>query len=202
MKQIKKLFVLLTALSALLLCAACGAEEEQEPDTQQGIEEPQAPDTVEEADFDPYSPEFSLKSDSGMLQLGEQSGEFPWESGLTAQNISYVSMDGFHSAKILCTDGTVLGGLRQKNVESTNDLLLTDVETGSQMFVTYRGAAVGMTLEEVLALYPEAREFELEPSKAGAAGYVFSGEQYGMTCMEFLFQDGVLTGIHMYNEVC
>lgn len=202
MNSMKKALALLMVLASLLACTACGTKESpqpQEPDTQTAIETPQEP---EEPEFDPYSQEFSVKSDSGVLQLGDQTGTFPWESGLEQQEIHYSSMDGFNLFDIRCTDGTVLHGLREEGAETEDNGLLTSVKTSNPDFATYRGASVGMTQEEVLALYPEAEAFEPTEPVPGGEEYEFSGEQYGMTSMEFSFRDGVLTEIRMQNLTC
>lgn len=201
MNHIKKDLTLLMVLSGLLLCAACGSApkpQSQEQDSQIETEV----ETTQEGEFAPYSKEFSIKSDSGTLQLGEQTGAFPWESGLEQQEIHYSSSDGFDRFDIRCTDGTVLGGLRQEGAETEEDGALSYVETSNPDFATYRGASVGMTQEEVLALYPEAEVFEPAEPVVGRMEYEFSGEQFGMTSIVFSFQDGVLAKIRMENLVC
>lgn len=199
MNRMKKTVALLMVFSLLLLCTACGTEkvpQSQEQDSQQEDMTPQEPE------FDPYSKEFSLQSASGKLQLGDQTGAFPWESDLEQQEISYSSSDGFDMFDILCTDGTALGGLRREGAETEDNGLLTYVETTNSDFTTYRGASVGMTQAEVLALYPEAEAYEPSEPVPGGAEYEFSGEQYGLTSMEFSFRDGVLTEIRMQNLIC
>ena len=200
MKLTKKVLMLL-ALSALLLCAACGAEADQPQEEAPQIED-EMPQEPTEPEFDPESEEFSLHSASGHLQLGEQTGAFPWESGLEQQEIYYSSSDGFDLFDILCTDGTALGGLRQEGVETEDGGTLSSVETANPDFATLRGASVGMSQEEVLALYPEAKAVELSEPVPGGAAYEFSGEQFGMSSILFRFQDGVLANIRIENLVC
>ncbi len=204
MKLMKKPLICGLALSALLVCSACGTEAKPQPTQEQELppDEAVTPEQTVEPELNPYSQEFSVKSDGGVLQLGEQTGAFPWQSGLEQQEVSYSSSDGFDIFEILCTDGTKLSGFRGEGMETEENGLLDYVQTTNPAFATYRGAAVGMTQEEVLALYPEAEAYEPTEPVPGGTEYEFSGEEYGMTSMEFSFRDGVLAEIRMQHLVC
>jgi len=134
--------------------------------------------------------EYSITIDGKSLGLGSQVGAFPWETTLEKRSADYWSMDGFDSFEITCEDGTIIQGLRGEGIKDENNGLITEISTSNPAYQTYRGACVGMSSADVLALYPEA-----VPAKADQTGYCFTDEGIGFKRIFFWVKDDVLTSI-------
>ncbi len=103
--------------------------------------------------------EFSIVVGAQTLTLGEQAGAFPWGTELEADSERYWSSDGFPSFELTCGEGLLLGGFRpEKSIETTENAILRTIENRSPNYKTYRGAYVGMSMEDFQALYPDAEE--------------------------------------------
>lgn len=85
-------------------------------------------------EFDPFSEEFSLWVNGKMLKLGEQAGNFPWQTDLQEEESRFWSTDGFHCFEIICTDGTILSGLRQEGADDATDGMLFSIVTGNRSY--------------------------------------------------------------------
>lgn len=190
--------VALWGLISLLLCTACGAGEG--PERQEEVAPPVVDMEVEagpQEEFDPYSEEFTILVDGESLSIGMQEGSFPWGTSLEEESAEYWSSDGFDGFEIICTDGTILSGLREEGAPDAENGLLNRIETTNAAYETYRGVYAGMTLEEVLEHYPEAERVE-----ADECVYEFSGEMYGLSAIYFTFEDDLLISLEIENLVC
>lgn len=166
----------LAALCAFLLpmvgCAKQAAETPVPTTSQAAVtpmptpEPTSAPTPEPTSTKEPISPaelEFSIVIGDQILTLGEQSGEFPWGTDLEADSEEYWSSDGFHSFELTCGADLLLGGFRpEKYVETTENAILRTIENRNPDYKTYRGAYIGMSLEDFLELYPDAEEVSSE----------------------------------------
>lgn len=193
----KKLLIAFSLLS-LLLCTACGeqtpaASQPETPQTQ--TEEPETPETPEtevvpdlEKEPDPWSKEFSVLVDGQQLKLGRQTGAFPWDTSLEKRSVEYETEGQYDTFEIECVGETELSGLRAQGQETEADGLLTEIDTEDSAIKTYRGAYVGMSMEDVLTLYPEADQRDDDT-------YVFYKERSTVSKIEFEFENGLLESI-------
>ncbi len=143
--------------------------------------------------------EFSIVIGDQLLTLGEQSGEFPWGTDLEADSEVYWNMDGFYSFAIDCGEGLQLAGLRrEKSVETTENGSLTGFDNRKPDYKTYRGAYIGMSLEEFQALYPEAYLMSSAPEVI----YAYNDEpNCGFKILCFVFEDDLLVRFYANNGV-
>lgn len=203
---VKRYVAWLGIFSMLFLFAGCGEGSTPTSPSQEEISSPsaepsdQGEDGLEAGSLQPWSEEFSLTADGHTLTLGEQSGSFPWGMPLEKESTDYPSMDGFDIFRIRCTDGTELGGQRKEGAEDETDGLLTNIVTTSSQFQTHRGASVGMGLKEVQECYPDLIKYE--NTESGENIYAFTGEEYGLSSIEFAFEEDVLTTIRVIHDVC
>lgn len=110
---------------------------------------------------EPISPaelEFSIMIGDKTLTLGVQDGEFPWGTELELDSEEYWSSDGFHGFEFTCGENLTLGGLCLEAKGTEKNGSLTRIENRNPDYKTYRGAYIGMTLEDFLELYPDAEE--------------------------------------------
>lgn len=149
---------------------------------------------------EPISPEkleFSIVIDDKLLILGIQDGKFPWGSELEADNQKFWSMDGFDSFSFTCGENLTLGGLCLEAEGTENNGNLTRIENRNPDYKTYRGAYIGMPLEDFLALYPEAEQ--INTGGIGLA-YSYTDEVHcGFDAIRFNFENDLLVEFKLSN---
>lgn len=150
---------------------------------------------------EPISPEeleFSIVIGEALLVPGRQSGAFPWGTELEADSETYWNMDGFYGFTLACGEGLYLVGSHpEKHVETTENGFLTGIENQNTDYKTYRGAYIGMSLEDFLELYPEA-----EQMNTGRIGLVYSYTDEvhcGFDLLGFSFEDDLLVKFWYHN---
>ena len=147
---------------------------------------------------EPISPEkleFSIVIDDKLLILGIQDGKFPWGSELEADNQKFWSMDGFDSFSFTCGENLTLCGLclEAKGTESNGNL--TGFDNRNPDYKTYRGAYIGMSLEELCALYPEAYLMTSDPEVI----YCYNDGATKALC--FVLEDDLLVKYYCNNGI-
>lgn len=172
-------------LIILLLTVFCGCSTARVPEVTQ---QPQN-------ETDNFQQEFSLLIEDSSLCLGPQTEEFPWETTLQQANCIFYHNDGFTCFKILCEDGTIIEGINPDSIESTENATIMEISIATPVYSTYRSVRVGMTVEEVLALYPEAEYKEYYDYAPGEAAYSFTTPDTGFHQIFFWFVDNKLCQI-------
>ena len=147
---------------------------------------------------EPISPaelEFSIVIGDKTLTLGVQDGEFPWGTELEADSKEFWSMDGFHSFEFTCGENLTLCGLclEAKGTESNGNL--TGFDNRNPDYKTYRGAYIGMSLEELCALYPEAYLMTSDPEVI----YCYNDGATKALC--FVLEDDLLVKYYCNNGI-
>lgn len=139
--------------------------------------------------------EFSIVIGDKTLTLGVQDGEFPWGTELEADSKEFWSMDGFHSFEFTCGENLTLCGLclEAKGTESNGNL--TGFDNRNPDYKTYRGAYIGMSLEELCALYPEAYLMTSNPEVI----YCYNDGATKALC--FVFEDDLLVKYYCNNGI-
>ncbi|MBQ6807904.1 MAG: hypothetical protein IJP07_01900 [Firmicutes bacterium] len=193
----KKLACLLLLCSGLLLFAACSSQNPEQNETVDNLTNSPATENQEKNTEDSPLAEFSIPTNAENLQLGEQSGTFPWGTSLRLAEAEYDSADGFDTFRITCTDGTVLEGLRAEGMEDETDGTLLSISTDNPAIQSYRGAYIGMTVEEFKELYPEA-EYE---DKTDTPYYKYSNEASGVSQIVFWFENNTLASFMIVNGI-
>lgn len=153
-------------------------------------------------DVGPWSEEFSLSRDGASAGLGVQEGAFPWGTGLSVKQVNFWRESGTDYFEITGTDGTMFEGVRQDGTADTRNGLLLGIRTDNPDWRTLRGVSVGMSMEDVLALYPEARAEYDGHREAGTYRYTYSGTRdsaAGVSHIAFSFQESTLTAIDIYH---
>ena len=133
------------------------------------------------ADSGPWSAEFALTCGEASVGLGAQEGAFPWNSGLDASGANYWRSGGQDFFKITGADGSLFTGTRQGGMADACNGLLLEIRTENPDWQTLRGASVGMSMDEVLALYPEASAEYDAHREAGTYRYTYSGTRKDKT---------------------
>ncbi len=150
-------------------------------------------------DAGPWSAEFALTRDEGTVGLGAQKGAFPWESGLDTRNVSFWRSGGEDFFEITGADGSQFMGKRQDGMADAQNGLLLEIRTQNPDWRTLRGAAVGMSMEEVLSLYPEASVEHDAHREAGFYRYTYSGTEddrtSGFSRIAFTFENDALVSM-------
>lgn len=149
--------------------------------------------------FNPFSKEFSLQVNGQTLGLGQQSGNFPWGTDLQEKESNFWNTDGFDCFKIACEDGTVLSGLRKDGMDDATDGMIFSIATKNPSWQTYRGAYVGMSLQDVLALYPEA--IHRDNTDPGENSYSYTSNSSGFSEIIFYFENDGLVSIIIKNSI-
>ena len=204
MKKILSLFILTLLVALLCSCATPSSPNEEQDDSSQNeaidsddaLEEPEQPDLE---DFNPFSQEFSLLIQGETLSFGQQTGNFPWGTSVQEQESKVWRSDGFDGLEIICQDGTVLGGLRAEGMSDATDGFILSMKTTNPSYQTYRGVQVGMSLEDVLAYYPEA--VYRNNTDSGENSYSYSSESSGLSVIIFYFEEDALIAITIQNEI-
>lgn len=145
----------------------------------------------------PWSEEFSLLDDSGALRLGTQQGAFPWGTAAQSDRIDFWRSGGRNFFEIACADGSEIRGIRQEGVADTSNGLLMEIRTKNPEWKTWRGASVGMSMEDALTLYPEAVAVYDAHREPGAYRYTYSSVKSGssVSVLSFTFTNSVLSAI-------
>lgn len=151
-------------------------------------------------DAGPWSEEFALtRDDDGTVRLGAQEGAFPWASGLETQNANFWRSGGQDFFEIVGADGSHFTGTRQGGMADAFNGFLLEVRTENPDWRTRRGVAVGMSMEDVLSLYPEASAEYDAHREAGSYRYTYSGTQEsktsGFSRITFNFENNALTSM-------
>ena len=155
-------------------------------------------------DAGPWSAEFALTRDDGAaVGLGVQEGAFPWNSGLEARESAFRRSGGQDFFDISADDGSEFSGTRRDGVADESGGLLLEIRTANPEWKTRRGAYAGMSMEETLALYPEAAAEYDAHREAGSYRYTYSGTKKdktsGISRITFLFEDNVLASMALYH---
>ena len=153
-------------------------------------------------DTGPWSAEFSLTRDDGSVGLGAQEGAFPWGTGLEVSNRNFWRSGGQDFFEITGADGSQFKGTRQGGMADTSNGFLLEIRTQNPDWRTLRGACVGMSMEEVLALYPEASAEYDAHREAGSYRYTYCGavEKFsGFSRISFTFEQNILTSLDIQH---
>lgn len=155
-------------------------------------------------DSGPWSAEFSLTRDDGeeAVKLGAQKGAFPWGMALDKRDANFWRMGGEDFFEVTASDGSRFSGTRQGGAADTSGGLLLEIRTENPEWATVRGASVGMSMEEVLALYPEASAEHDAHREAGCYRYTYSGaadKLAGISRIAFNFERDALTSIDIFH---
>lgn len=172
-------------LIILLLALLCGCNTTKEPEVIQS----------QQNQVDNFQQEFSIFIEGTPLCLGRQTGAFPWGTNLRQTNCIFYHSDGFTCFKILCEDGTILEGVNPNDLASTENATILKIRPDSPIYPTYRGARIGMTVEDVLKLYPEAEYEENYDYAPNEAAYCFTTPDSGFDQVFFWFVDSKLNQI-------
>ena len=172
----KKIALLLISIGLLICLAACG-------------EKTTAVDTTE----------FSLKLEDATLALGQQSGAFPWGTAMEEKSSRFWSADGSNGFEVVAKDGTKIRGTREESTGDTTDADLFLIVTKSRDWQTYRGAYVGMSMDKVLALYPEA--VRRDGDGPGVTAYEYTTEETFFYQLIFNFEKDKLAEITLANGI-
>ena len=176
-------------LVILLLALLCGCNTAKEPEVTQ----------TSQNDADTIHQEFSILIEGAPVCLGLQTGTFPWGTNLRQTNCIFWRSDGFTCFKILCEDGTIIKGINPNSIESTENATIMEIYPDGSVYPTYRGARIGMTIEDVLALYPEAEYKEHYDYTPDEAAYSFTTPDTGFNQIVFGFEDNRLSQIILVN---
>jgi len=153
------------------------------------------------AEVSPWSEEFSLRQDGQAVGLGTQTGAFPWNTQLKADGVEFWRADGRDYFAITCKDGTAFRGTRHEGTADTSNGQILKLYTENPAWDTYRGAHVGMDLEDVLSLYPEAEAVYDGHRDAGAYQYTYASTKNPRTqeqsVLSMTFRDSKLVSIVM-----
>ena len=139
--------------------------------------------------------EFSIMIGDKALTLGVQDGEFPWGTELEADSEEYWSSDGFDCFSFTFGENLTLCGLclEAKGTESNGNL--TGFDNRNPDYKTYRGAYIGMSLEELCALYPEAYLMTSDPEVI----YCYNDGATKALC--FVLEDDLLVKYYANNGI-
>lgn len=173
--------------------AESGSTSSLEDRKETAVEEPQSTGSGTNM----VSDEFSVWIDGQSLKLGAQTGTFPWGTALQAKGSRTWSSDGFACFEIVCEDGTILQGLRREGAEDEADGTITQITTENPAWQTWRGAYIGMPLDEFLALYPDAAR--RENAGPGDHSYSYSDELPGSNQLVVWFESGTLSSFTLAN---
>ncbi|MBR0282661.1 MAG: hypothetical protein IJQ81_13945 [Oscillibacter sp.] len=154
---------------------------------------------IDAADAGPWSEEFSLTRENGAAKLGVQSGAFPWKTGLKSESVGFWRNSGEDFFEITGADGSLFSGTRQEGAADTSNGLLLEIRTQNPDWRTWRGAFVGMPMDEALALYPEALAVYDAHREAGVYRYTYSGtrDADGFSQITFSFEKSTLSAIEI-----
>ena len=152
---------------------------------------------MDAAQAGPWSEEFSLTREDGAAGLGAQTGAFPWKTGLKSGQADFWRDAGEDFFEITAADGSLFSGTRQDGAADTSNGLLLEIRTENPDWRTWRGAFVGMPMDETLALYPEALAIYDAHREAGAYRYTYSSapDAAGFSRITFSFEENTLAAI-------
>lgn len=149
------------------------------------------------AGADPWSEEFSLSRDGAAVGLGVQDGAFPWGAKVTVKQSAYWRNGGRGFFEITGDDGSVFRGVRKEGTADALNGVLLEMYTENPDWRTRRGAAVGMSLEDTLSLYPEAQAEYDAHREPGSYRYTYASARgaNGSSLISFVFRNNALASI-------
>ena len=192
---------LLILCSILLAMAGCQTQPQTSETPPAAVTTPSPAPTPESTPtvetISPEKLEFSIMIGDKPLTLGKQSGTFPWGVDLESDSEEYWSSDGFHCFTLTCGSKLrIQGSCQEKNTETTENGWLDRIENQNSNYKTYRGAYIGMLVEDFLVLYPEAYRMESVPEVI----YSYTDEPHcGFYALRFTFENDLLVNFWLVD---